>query len=59
MPNRAVGIVSPVPTSPGKMVGADFTLSFMATLLGSPAYRDYLSKDEMEPIIKEDQQAFR
>jgi hypothetical protein len=39
-------------------VRADFAESFMAALLDSPAYRECLSEDQMEPITKQDQEAF-
>jgi len=39
-------------------VRANFAVSFMQALLESPAYRENLSDDEMEPITKQDQEAF-
>jgi hypothetical protein len=39
-------------------VRADFARSFMLALLKSQAYRECLREDEMEPITKQDQEAF-
>ena len=39
-------------------VRADFAQSFMSALLKSQAYREWLREDEMEPITKQDREAF-